>query len=60
MNGGWSQWSTWGECSARCGRGIKKRTRQCNNPVPVNEGQDCKDDSVDKDDCFIQCPGKLE
>lgn len=37
---GWSAWGAWGKCSAKCGGGIRQRSRYCNNPPP-QEGQDC-------------------
>ncbi|EEB14017.1 netrin receptor unc5c, putative [Pediculus humanus corporis] len=56
INGGWSQWQSWSECSVRCGRGIRKKTRLCNNPSPLNGGQTCQGLSVMKDECSIPCP----
>ncbi|XP_065181829.1 A disintegrin and metalloproteinase with thrombospondin motifs 6-like [Sycon ciliatum] len=41
VDGGWNDWSEWGACSLTCGRGIRKRDRQCTNPEPVNNGQYC-------------------
>lgn len=59
VNGGWSPWSTWSECSVRCGRGIYKRIRMCTNPSPLNGGNPCTGSSVQKSDCVVNCPGKL-
>ena len=59
VNGGWSQWQSWSECSVRCGRGIRKKTRLCNNPSPLNGGQTCQGLSVMKDECSIPCPGEF-
>jgi len=54
--GGWSEWSTWGNCSREDCEGVQRRTRQCNNPepecadycvgnatetMPCNEGEAC-------------------
>ena len=41
VNGAWSAWGTWGNCSEVCGPGIKERTRVCNDPPPQFEGADC-------------------
>lgn len=58
VNGGWSPWSQWSECSSRCGKGQQKRTRVCNNPVPLNGGKTCPGLAVHKAECTSICPGK--
>ena len=54
--GQWSNWSNWSECSATCGRGIRKRTRICNNPAPINNGPGCEGLAVEKKSCNQVCP----
>ena len=34
VNGSWSSWQSWTECSKSCGGGMKERTRTCTNPPP--------------------------
>lgn len=60
VNGGWSPWSQWSECSSRCGKGQQKRTRVCNNPVPLNGGKPCPGSAVHKAECTSICPGKFD
>ncbi|XP_051935869.1 A disintegrin and metalloproteinase with thrombospondin motifs 2-like isoform X1 [Hippocampus zosterae] len=41
QNGNWGSWSEFGECSHTCGGGVQFRTRDCDNPRPVNGGRTC-------------------
>jgi len=60
VDGGWSEWSVWDECSATCGQGQRSRTRECNNPTPAYGGRMCDGDSRDLDTCNVRpCPGKI-
>ena len=41
VNGGYSNWTRWSNCSVTCGDGVMTRSHQCNNPSPA--GPDAKD-----------------
>jgi len=41
-HGGWSGWSDWSNCSLPCGNGTSMRIRTCDNPNPVNGGNECQ------------------
>ncbi|XP_074508647.1 adhesion G protein-coupled receptor B1 isoform X6 [Sebastes fasciatus] len=49
LNGGWSAWGQWAQCSSECGGGIQTRTRTCQSPPEdsylcegvVEEGRPC-------------------
>ncbi|XP_053341492.1 hemicentin-1 [Clarias gariepinus] len=58
VDGNWSPWQPWGECSASCGIGERTRVRFCNNPAPTNKGRPCPGDLTQLSRCNIQpCPG---
>ncbi|XP_012557208.2 uncharacterized protein LOC100201718 isoform X1 [Hydra vulgaris] len=41
IDGGYSQWSGWSECSQTCGEGLQTNMRYCNQPIPMNGGRSC-------------------
>lgn len=41
VNGGYSIWSEFTDCSKSCGGGVKSRARTCTNPAPDDKGKDC-------------------
>ena len=41
VNGGFSQWTEFSECTRSCGTGTRFRTRTCDNPGPRFGGNDC-------------------
>ncbi|CAL4115627.1 unnamed protein product, partial [Meganyctiphanes norvegica] len=41
VDGGWSQWDSWSECSVKSGSGMQKRKRFCTNPSPRDGGAQC-------------------
>lgn len=57
VDGGWSEWSPWNDCSRSCGQGQMSRSRECNNPLPVHGGRYCYGDSMQTDGCQSRpCP----
>ncbi|XP_077087671.1 A disintegrin and metalloproteinase with thrombospondin motifs 3 isoform X3 [Siphateles boraxobius] len=61
QDGAWGAWSKHGSCSRSCGTGVRFRTRQCNNPVPSNGGQDCPGVNYEYQLCNIDdCPKHFE
>jgi hypothetical protein len=53
INGGYSAWGGWSECSVSCGVGTRSRSRKCNNPVPENGGIGC--DVLGPETDYQQC-----
>ena len=59
VNGGWSNWGSYGECSATCGKGLKYRTRSCTSPKPSGSGSYCTGISYNTTECTLSaCPRK--
>lgn len=56
VDGAWSEWGSWSDCSATCGPGVQRRTRTCTNPAPANGGKDCPGAPAQKADCVSECP----
>lgn len=51
VNGGWSWWGDWTECSLPCGGGVQFRRRQCDNPSPQSGGRGCLGVAQQQRDC---------
>ncbi|XP_063430248.1 uncharacterized protein LOC134712536 [Mytilus trossulus] len=57
IDGAWSQWGNFGQCSVTCGGGQYTRSRTCSDPYPQNGGLSCSGDSSEFTDCNTQaCP----
>uniref|UniRef100_A0A3Q2CT39 Hemicentin-1 n=1 Tax=Cyprinodon variegatus TaxID=28743 RepID=A0A3Q2CT39_CYPVA len=57
VDGNWSQWSPWEECSQTCGQGNKTRIRSCSNPPPQHGGRPCLGKAVEAIMCSVRpCP----
>nr|XP_056718448.1 A disintegrin and metalloproteinase with thrombospondin motifs 18 isoform X1 [Euleptes europaea] len=54
VNGQWSIWSEWSQCSRTCGGGITYQERHCNNPKPQYGGKFCQGSSRIYQLCNIQ------
>jgi len=53
VDGGYGQWSSYGECSRTCGQGKHTRTRKC-----VETRRDCSGPSTQTKSCKRrECPG---
>ncbi|XP_038571296.1 hemicentin-1 isoform X1 [Micropterus salmoides] len=57
VNGIWSEWSVWEECSRTCGRGNRTRVRTCSNPPAQHGGRPCEGKAVEVIMCSVRpCP----
>ena len=54
VDGGWSDFEDWSDCSAECGGGTQTRTRTCSNPEPALGGADCEGESSEVQECNQQ------
>ncbi|KAK3728739.1 hypothetical protein QZH41_002662 [Actinostola sp. cb2023] len=41
IDGNFTEWSNWSNCTRTCGNGIQQRMRTCTNPPPANGGANC-------------------
>ena len=60
MDGNWSPWTEWGQCTETCGdEGMKIRHRSCNDPSPSCNGLPCDGPNSETEPCNIdvECPG---
>ncbi|KAG9356143.1 hypothetical protein JZ751_000987, partial [Albula glossodonta] len=59
VNGGWSPWGSWAQCSRDCGGGIRSRKRVCSSPEVRYGGVPCLGPALEYQECNINpCPGE--
>lgn len=57
-NGGWSEWTSWIECTKSCGGGVRSRWRECDNPATEGDGDFCEGLKTELVACNVEhCPG---
>ncbi|XP_053376882.1 SCO-spondin-like [Mercenaria mercenaria] len=57
VNGVWTQWSIWSQCSLTCDEGDRTRTRSCSFPSDAPHGNDCFGPATDTQKCKeADCP----
>lgn len=62
VNGNWSPWSSYTECSVTCGsNGTRNRTRACDQPAPKHNGRVCEgtDQETIKCSTLPDCPSRF-
>lgn len=53
VDGNWNEWTSWSICTTSCEGGMKTRTRQCNNPLPMCNGSPCQGQNQEYEQCNI-------
>ena len=54
VDGNFTQWTAWSQCSKTCGNGFQTRYRSCINPPPSNGGRDCVGPRNETQECIIE------
>ncbi|KAM4705238.1 SCO-spondin-like [Rhinophrynus dorsalis] len=53
VDGSWSDWTPWSECSATCGGGFQNRYRFCTEPPPSGAGLPCDGPDREEQPCNL-------
>ncbi|XP_031556838.1 uncharacterized protein LOC116293537, partial [Actinia tenebrosa] len=57
VDGNWSDWGPYGDCSVSCGNGVQTRSRNCTNPKPQGGGKKCEGEATSSQACNTNpCP----
>ncbi|KAL9846109.1 hemicentin-1 isoform 2-T2 [Geothlypis trichas] len=57
VDGSWSEWGLWEECSRSCGQGNRTRSRTCSNPPAQHGGKPCEGSALESVMCNLRpCP----
>lgn len=51
INGSWSYWGAWSECTKMCDGGTTTRRRECNSPKPQYGGKECEGEAYASTTC---------
>ncbi|XP_061781929.1 A disintegrin and metalloproteinase with thrombospondin motifs 8-like isoform X2 [Nerophis lumbriciformis] len=60
VDGGWSTWGPWQQCSRTCGGGVEFSNRECTSPEPQNGGKYCEGLRVQYQSCNTEPCGNNE
>jgi hypothetical protein len=59
VDGYWEDWQAWSNCSAECGDGVRKRRREC--VEPLYGGLPCPGSPLGAESCTMDpCAGRLK
>ena len=59
VDGKWSEYGDWSNCSKNCGNGTQTRSRTCTNPAPAYKGKVCEGEYDQEQPCNVDpCPGE--
>lgn len=59
VDGKWSPWGQWSDCSVSCNSGTRKRLRLCDSPKPDCKGLPCPGNNTEIENCNVQPCGNI-